>query len=49
MFKTELSTDVEIELSHSQYKQWVQDDWDWKSGWITSNSVYLSGIVDNKN
>lgn len=38
----ELATDTEIELNHVQYKQYVQDEWDWKRQWSTSNVAYLS-------
>lgn len=37
----EWSNGESIELTQSQFKQYVQDDWGWKRDWLTSNSVYL--------
>lgn len=30
-----------IELTQSQFKQYVQDDWGWKDSWMVSNTAYL--------
>jgi hypothetical protein len=38
----ELSTDVEIELSHQQWKQYIKNEWDWLKTWSLSNANYLS-------
>ena len=38
----EMSVDTQLEVTHEQFKKWVKDDWDWKSGWSSSNSIYLS-------
>jgi hypothetical protein len=35
------SQDSEIELTQSQFRQYVQDDWGWKDSWITSNTAYI--------
>lgn len=37
----EWSTDDTIELTQSQFVQYVKDDWGWKQSWIASNSEYL--------
>lgn len=37
----EWSLNDRIELTQSQFKQYVQDDWGWKESWITSNTAYL--------
>lgn len=37
----EWSTDDTIELSQSQFVQYVKDDWGWKQSWTVSNSEYL--------
>lgn len=37
----EWSEQESIELTQSQFKQYVQDDWGWREQWLTSNSVYL--------
>lgn len=44
----EMATDTEIELTHVQYKQWVQDKWDWKEHWSMSNVAYLSAAPDEE-
>lgn len=38
----EWSTQESIELTQSQFKQYVQDDWGWKDQWLTSNSGYIT-------
>lgn len=38
----EMSRDSEIELSQSQFKMYVKDDWGWKRDWIGSNAVYAA-------
>lgn len=35
------ATDVEIELTQAQFKQYVMDDWGWKEQWMTTNTSYL--------
>ena len=37
----EMSTDGTIELSYQQYQQWVEDNWNWKQLWTTSNTQYI--------
>jgi hypothetical protein len=39
-----LEMDVEevIELSETEFAQYVQDDWGWKKQWTTTNSYYNS-------
>jgi hypothetical protein len=31
----------EVELTQTQFIQYVKDDWGWREAWITSNSKYL--------
>ncbi len=38
--KLELTTQDEIELDDREFKSFVEDDWDWKNNWMTSNSAY---------
>lgn len=38
----EMATKDELKITHTQYKQWVQDDWHWKNNWMTSNAMYVS-------
>ena len=35
------STDAEIELTQSQFRQYVKDDWGWRDQWLASNSAYM--------
>lgn len=35
------STDITIELTQQQFKQYVKDDWGWKDVWMASNTAYL--------
>jgi hypothetical protein len=41
----ELSVDNELTLNHQQYKQYVQNEWDWTRTWSTSNVAYLSAAL----
>lgn len=41
----ELSVDNELTLNHQQYKQYVQNEWDWTRNWSTSNVAYLSAAL----
>jgi hypothetical protein len=43
-----MANDGEIELSHVQFKQWVQDKWDWKEQWGFMNAVSLSAAPDEE-
>lgn len=36
----EMSVDEVVELSHSEFSQYVQDDWNWKQSWSVSNMKY---------
>lgn len=38
----EWSTDETVQLNHEQYKNYIDDNWDWKNHWSLSNSMYLS-------
>lgn len=38
----ELSVDAEIELALHDFDQLVQDEWQWKASFTTSNSTYKS-------
>ncbi len=37
-----LSVDDNIELMVEEFKNYVQDDWDWKTRWMSSNSGYMT-------
>jgi hypothetical protein len=37
----EMSTDDIIILSHSEFKQYIRDDWSWKQNFTISNAKYL--------
>lgn len=37
-----MSVDDAVELTNREFGQYVQDDWEWKSDWASSNSKYLS-------
>jgi hypothetical protein len=37
----EMDSRAEIELTESEFKMYVMDDWNWKAQWTTSNSAYL--------
>jgi hypothetical protein len=41
----EMAADKEIELDHIQYKQYVQNQWEWTHHWSTSNMAYLSAAL----
>lgn len=36
----ELSIDTEVTLSEADVSMYVQDDWQWKNAWTTTNSAY---------
>ena len=38
----EWSTDENITLAADEFRQFVQDQWDWKDGFISSNAAYSS-------
>lgn len=38
----EWTQDNQIDLTQSQFKQYVKDDWGWKDSWMTSNTAYLN-------
>jgi hypothetical protein len=40
IMKLEWTTDKEIELDHSEFKQYVQDEWSWKHAFATSTLSY---------
>jgi hypothetical protein len=37
----EWSTDGTIELTQSQFVQYVKDDWGWKDNWVASTAAYI--------
>lgn len=37
------SVEDTIELTQTQFKQYVKDDWNWKRQWTVSNTAYLQG------
>lgn len=41
----ELSVDDNVELTYAQYKQFYNDEWDWKRHWSASNAAYISAAV----
>ena len=38
----DMSVDDVIELSHSEFQQYVEDNWQWRESWNNSNSKYIS-------
>jgi hypothetical protein len=40
----EMSNDETIEITQTQYRCYVQDDWDWKEQWLGSNSAYVAKV-----
>lgn len=38
----EMSIDEFIDISQQEFSQYVLDQWTWKAGWETSNSLYTS-------
>ena len=38
----EMSIDEEIEVTESEFAQYVLDDWDWKQQFMFTNSAYLA-------
>lgn len=36
----ELTVDDQIEITETQFAQYILDDWDWKRQFITTNSAY---------
>lgn len=41
----ELSTDKELKLNQQQYKQYVNNEWNWVKHWSTSNSAYIGAAL----
>ena len=40
----EMTCDEEVELSTSEFRSFVMDDWDWKDSFTTSNSQYTNKL-----
>ena len=38
----EMSVDKEVTISMSEFKSFVQDDWDWKKGFVMNATKYVS-------
>jgi len=38
----EMDVDMEVELTQSQFRCYVKDDWDWSAQWTTTNTAYLN-------
>lgn len=36
----DMSVDEEIEISYSQFKRYVRDEWDWKQSFLTASAKY---------
>ncbi len=36
------STEDEIDLDYQSFRQYVEDDWNWKQSWSLSNSGYIA-------
>lgn len=34
-------TNDKVDLDRQQFNAFVRDDWEWSSGWVTTNSKYL--------
>lgn len=41
----ELDQRSELELSETEFAQYVMDDWGWKQAWNVSNSEYVAAVV----
>ena len=39
----ELDARANVDLTETDFAQYVMDDWGWKDQWTTSNSAYLGG------
>lgn len=37
-----------VELSNDDFGRYFQDEWDWKEGWTTSNSIYSAKIASKR-
>lgn len=37
----EMSVDENVQITHDDFARFVDDDWDWRAGWTTSNAKYL--------
>lgn len=42
-----LTTEDEVELTETQFSQYVLDDWDWKRQFLTANSAYSKKAFDS--
>lgn len=42
----EMSVDSDVELSHSEFSQYVRDDWSWKAMAMHVNSSYTATGID---
>lgn len=38
----EMSTDEVIELTHQQFKQYVQNQWNWRANFVNQNRKYVT-------
>lgn len=41
-----MSVDDVVQLTETEFAQFVQDDWGWKDQWLVSNSSYSSSIYE---
>lgn len=41
----EMSVDTQIELTQSEFSQYVMDDWTWKKQFSATNSIYTTSIT----
>ena len=41
----EMSVKKEIELTSSQFRQMIMNEWDWLGSWVNSNAGYSAGIM----
>lgn len=37
-----MSVDTSIELTHQEFQQYVEDNWNWRENWAASNMKYIS-------
>ncbi len=38
-----MSTDEVVEITYQEFRQYVEDNWNWRESWTASNSKYYAG------
>ena len=41
----EMDVDNHVELDQQQFQNYIDDDWNWKQSWVTSNSKYSATVA----